>query len=244
MPTRDVWRIHQAGSLSRLKRETEELESPPPGHARVAVGAVGLNFADLAACLGLYSATPKGAFVPGLEFAGTVEAVGDGVSTVGPGRPGHRAHALRRLRHADQRRRAIPPSPSAGVELCGWRRAAGAGDHGVVRHQRTGRVQTRQRRPRAVGCRRRRPECARHPPGDGRARGGHGRPGSQGGVSHRTRRPRAAADHRARPPRVLPRNSTTRCAPTAWTGSTSCSTPWPGRSSSRRTGGCCRRDGW
>ena len=85
MPTRDVWRIHQAGSLSRLRRETEELEAPPPGHARVAVGAVGLNFADLAACLGLYSATPKGAFVPGLEFAGTVEAVGDGVSTVGPG---------------------------------------------------------------------------------------------------------------------------------------------------------------
>jgi len=85
MSTRDVWRIHQAGSLSRLRRETEALEAPPPGHARVAVGAVGLNFADLAACLGLYSATPKGAFVPGLEFAGTVEAVGDGVNAVAPG---------------------------------------------------------------------------------------------------------------------------------------------------------------
>jgi alcohol dehydrogenase len=51
----------------------------------VAVGAVGLNFADLAACLGLYSATPPGAFVPGLEFAGTVEAVGEGAAAVAPG---------------------------------------------------------------------------------------------------------------------------------------------------------------
>lgn len=43
---------------------------------RVAVTAVGLNFADVFACLGLYSATPAGPFVPGLEFAGIVEEVG------------------------------------------------------------------------------------------------------------------------------------------------------------------------
>ncbi len=85
MPSRDVWRMRQAGSLSRLRRETEELGAPPAGHARVAVGAVGLNFADLASGLGLYSATPKGAFVPGLEFAGTVDAVGDAVTTVARG---------------------------------------------------------------------------------------------------------------------------------------------------------------
>ncbi|MFO7692134.1 MAG: zinc-binding dehydrogenase [Vicinamibacterales bacterium] len=85
MPMRDVWRVHRAGSLGRLRRETEELEAPPAGHARVAVGAVGLNFADLAAGLGLYSATPKGAFVPGLEFAGTVDAVGEGVDAIAPG---------------------------------------------------------------------------------------------------------------------------------------------------------------
>lgn len=85
MPTRDVWRIRRSGSLDRLRRETEELEAPGPGHARIAVGAVGLNFADVFACLGLYSATPKGAFVPGLEFAGTVEAVGHGVAGVAPG---------------------------------------------------------------------------------------------------------------------------------------------------------------
>ena len=76
MHTREVWRIERAGSLHRLARQVESLPKPGPGEARIAVKAVGLNFADLFACLGLYSATPKGAFVPGLEFAGVVEALG------------------------------------------------------------------------------------------------------------------------------------------------------------------------
>ena len=39
--------------------------------------AIGLNFADIFALTGLYSATPEGAFIPGLEFAGVVVEVGD-----------------------------------------------------------------------------------------------------------------------------------------------------------------------
>lgn len=80
---REVWRIDRAGSLERLTRRTEDLPDPPRGHVRVAVKAIGLNFADIFACLGLYSATPKGSFIPGLEFAGVVEAVGPAAS--GPG---------------------------------------------------------------------------------------------------------------------------------------------------------------
>ncbi len=38
--------------------------------------AVGLNFADIFAVLGLYSATPKGSFTPGLEYSGVVAEVG------------------------------------------------------------------------------------------------------------------------------------------------------------------------
>jgi NADPH:quinone reductase-like Zn-dependent oxidoreductase len=38
-----------------------------------------LTFADIFAIEGLYSATPKGAFVPGLEFSGSVVAIGSGV---------------------------------------------------------------------------------------------------------------------------------------------------------------------
>jgi alcohol dehydrogenase len=64
------------GALGNLALEDDELLSPPPGHLRVRVYAVGLNFADIFAILGVYSATPKGKFIPGLEFAGRVEAVG------------------------------------------------------------------------------------------------------------------------------------------------------------------------
>lgn len=79
---REVWRIDRAGLLDRLTRRSEDLPDPAPGQARVAVKAIGLNFADVFACLGLYSATPKGSFVPGLEFAGLVEAVGPAASEV------------------------------------------------------------------------------------------------------------------------------------------------------------------
>jgi len=75
---RQVWRIDKAGSLDRLRLQDEALPEPSPGAARVRVEAVGLNFADVFACLGLYSATPAGAFIPGLEYAGTIEAFGPG----------------------------------------------------------------------------------------------------------------------------------------------------------------------
>jgi alcohol dehydrogenase len=76
MTDRRVWRVSRAGSLDRLALEQESLEPPGPGQACVRVAAVGLNFADVFACMGLYSATPAGAFIPGLEFAGTIEALG------------------------------------------------------------------------------------------------------------------------------------------------------------------------
>jgi NADPH:quinone reductase-like Zn-dependent oxidoreductase len=73
---REAWRIDRAGSLNRLHRVSEPIPPPRPGDARVAVKAIGLNFADVFACLGLYSATPGGSFVPGLEFAGIIDALG------------------------------------------------------------------------------------------------------------------------------------------------------------------------
>lgn len=73
---RSAWRIARAGSLARLERVEEDLPEPGPGEARLRVEAVGLNFADILACLGLYSATPTGPFIPGLECAGVIEALG------------------------------------------------------------------------------------------------------------------------------------------------------------------------
>jgi alcohol dehydrogenase len=76
---RTVWRLPSAGSLDRLQRRDETLPEPGPGEARVRVESIGLNFADLFACQGLYSATPQGSFIPGLECAGVIEALGPDV---------------------------------------------------------------------------------------------------------------------------------------------------------------------
>ena len=93
MRAREVWHIRRAGSLGRLERHTDTLPDPGPGEARVAVRAIGLNFADIFACLGLYSATPAGPFVPGLEVAGVVEALGPAIPPHGTS--GEGPHAIR-----------------------------------------------------------------------------------------------------------------------------------------------------
>jgi NADPH:quinone reductase-like Zn-dependent oxidoreductase len=88
--TRGVWRLRRAGSLDRLTRQHETLPEPGSNEARVLVRAIGLNFADLFACLGLYSATPGGSFIPGLECAGVVDTLGLVESRpTGGGRPPH-----------------------------------------------------------------------------------------------------------------------------------------------------------
>lgn len=70
------WVMSRAGSLDRLSLQSFEVPPLHAGQARVRVHSVGMNFADVFACLGLYSATPEGQFTPGLEFAGVVEEIG------------------------------------------------------------------------------------------------------------------------------------------------------------------------
>ncbi|NIM01099.1 MAG: zinc-binding dehydrogenase [Acidobacteria bacterium] len=78
---RRAWKIEKAGRIDRLRLVEETLGSLKPDHVRVRVRAAGLNFADIFALTGLYSATPKGAFTPGLEFSGEVLEIGDEVSS-------------------------------------------------------------------------------------------------------------------------------------------------------------------
>jgi len=93
-----VCRTSGAGSLDRLRLQEELLAPPAPGEARIRVEAVGLNFADIFACQGLYSATPSGSFIPGLECAGVIESIGGGSTTTASGlRPGDRVIALTRF---------------------------------------------------------------------------------------------------------------------------------------------------
>jgi NADPH2:quinone reductase len=56
-----------------------------PGQVLVAVKAASLNFPDLLMVRGDYQVKPPLPFSPGTEFAGTVEAVGEGVTRFAPG---------------------------------------------------------------------------------------------------------------------------------------------------------------
>ena len=70
------WHTPKAGSLSRLSLQEKASGPLEQTQVRIRVEAVGLNFADIFALTGLYSATPEGPFIPGLEFAGTVVECG------------------------------------------------------------------------------------------------------------------------------------------------------------------------
>jgi len=79
---RQVWKTPKAGAIKRLVLTEESLPTLKEGEVRIAVKAVGLNFADIFALTGLYSATPVGAFIPGLEFSGIIEAVAGDVDNL------------------------------------------------------------------------------------------------------------------------------------------------------------------
>ncbi len=71
-------RVHQFGPADALRYEQAPTPEPKAGEVRVKLAAAGLNFIDIYHRTGAYAmATP---FVPGMEGAGTVEAVGPGVS--------------------------------------------------------------------------------------------------------------------------------------------------------------------
>lgn len=71
-------RIHQTGGPEVLAWEEVDLAAPAVGQVLVRHTAVGLNFIDVYHRTGLYPAPLP--FTPGLEGAGVVEALGDGVT--------------------------------------------------------------------------------------------------------------------------------------------------------------------
>jgi NADPH:quinone reductase len=72
------------GSMQFRELPTAE---PKAGEVRVAVRAASLNFPDLLIVEGKYQMRPPLPFVPGSEFSGIVEAVGEGVTQLQPGQP-------------------------------------------------------------------------------------------------------------------------------------------------------------
>ncbi|MEG6504997.1 quinone oxidoreductase family protein [Nitratidesulfovibrio sp. 1201_IL3209] len=76
--------FHETGGPEVLRWEDHDPGAPGPGEALVRHGAVGLNFIDVYHRTGLYP-LPSLPAIPGMEGAGTVEAVGEGVTEVRPG---------------------------------------------------------------------------------------------------------------------------------------------------------------
>jgi NADPH:quinone reductase len=76
-------RAHQAGGPEVLSWEAVEVGEPGPGEVRVRHHAVGLNYIDVYHRTGLYPQHLP--FTPGVEGAGTVEALGPDVSVLSVG---------------------------------------------------------------------------------------------------------------------------------------------------------------
>ena len=77
-------RIHSPGGPEVMKWEDVPRPEPCPGEALIKQEAVGLNYIDVYFRSGLYKA-PTMPLIIGQEGAGTVLAVGPGVTTVKPG---------------------------------------------------------------------------------------------------------------------------------------------------------------
>ena len=67
------------GALTNLSVRQVQIPEMAPGQIRIQVESIGVNFPDALLVKGLYQAKPEVPFIPGLECAGTIEAVGKGV---------------------------------------------------------------------------------------------------------------------------------------------------------------------
>ena len=75
-------RLHGRDGIDAMKLEEVQLSAPGPGQAQIAVHAAGVNFGDTLMVTGQYQEKPDLPFSPGMEAAGEVIALGDGVDNV------------------------------------------------------------------------------------------------------------------------------------------------------------------
>jgi NADPH2:quinone reductase len=78
-------RVHAYGGPEVLKWEKVEVGEPGPGEVRIKQTAIGLNYIDVYSRSGFYP-QPSLPFIPGIEGAGVVTAVGEGVKELKVGR--------------------------------------------------------------------------------------------------------------------------------------------------------------
>ena len=76
----NAWLCTDPIGVEALSWQELPTPEPKPGEVRVAIRAASLNFPDLLIVQNKYQMKPPLPFVPGSEYAGVVEAVGDGVA--------------------------------------------------------------------------------------------------------------------------------------------------------------------
>ncbi|MFN3727811.1 MAG: NAD(P)H-quinone oxidoreductase [Allosphingosinicella sp.] len=77
----------EPGGPEVLELVRRPVPKPGPGEVLIKVAAAGVNRPDVLQRRGLYPPPPGAPSVPGLEVAGTVAALGKGVTTLEPGQP-------------------------------------------------------------------------------------------------------------------------------------------------------------
>lgn len=118
-------RVNEFGGAGRLNLEEAPLPEPEPGEVRVKVAAAGVNFVEVYQRKGQYRQPLP--FIPGAEFSGSVDALGEGVQdfeigdrvATASGRGAYAEYALAPAEKLVKAPRELPLEQAAAVLLQG-----------------------------------------------------------------------------------------------------------------------------
>lgn len=107
--------LRRTGGPEALSLEDVPDPSPGPGQVVVEVEAIGLNYAEVLSRKGLYGWAPNRPYVPGMECAGRIVALGEGVD---PAREGERV--ICGMKNGAYAERVVMTAPRALPALAGF----------------------------------------------------------------------------------------------------------------------------
>jgi len=125
--------IREPGKPEVLVPQERDTPAPKQGEVLVKVAAAGVNRPDVMQREGKYPPPPGAPDIPGLELAGEVVALGEGVEPAAPGVPGDRPRNM-----------TSPPNPLRGANIGFADILSGAGEgeqhaKSAVRREQAGR---------------------------------------------------------------------------------------------------------
>jgi NADPH2:quinone reductase len=82
MKSMKAWQVQAFGEPEQMTFADAPIPEPGPGEIRIANRAMAINFFDILQIQGKYQVNPPFPFTPGAEVAGTVDALGEGVTGV------------------------------------------------------------------------------------------------------------------------------------------------------------------